>query len=156
MNCIMCGSTLVAKRSNAKFCCSKCKWDFHRDTSATLQYRNSLRGRAVALYHNSKTRRPLGHTLTVEWIEERLKHGCAITGLPFVFEAGKQPFSPSLDKIDCTGDYTEDNVRVVVWLYNTAKNVFDDDDVLIMARALVERADGSLKSQTSRRERKGQ
>ena len=54
---------------------------------------------------------------------------------------------------DPTIGYTEENTRVVVWLYNAAKNVFNDSDVLLMATALVNK-DGSMKSERSKRERK--
>jgi len=32
-----------------------------------------------------------------------------------------------------------------VWIYNAAKNVFSDEDVLLMSQAVVNKADGSMK-----------
>lgn len=139
MKCLVCDGSLEHKRKDAKFCSTKCKWDFHRDASAALQYRNSVRGRAVSLYHGSKIRKPENNELTVEWIEEQLLKGCAVTGLPFIFEKGKNAFAPSLDRIDNSQGYTKKNVRAVVWMYNSAKNSFTDDDVFIMANALVQK-----------------
>jgi hypothetical protein len=43
----------------------------------------------------------------------------------------------SIDKIDPKKGYTLENSRVVVWIYNAAKNIFTDEDVMRMANALV-------------------
>jgi hypothetical protein len=112
------------------------------------------------MWHNAKTRAKENNCtfdITEEWIENKLINGfCEVTNLPFVitYLTGKQPWAPSLDKIDPLKGYTMDNTRVVVWLYNAAKNVFSDNDVLLMANALVKNKDGSMKSQTSKREKK--
>lgn len=100
----------------------------------------------MALWHNSKTRSE-NHSISVEWIKEKLETGiCEVTGLPFelVYGKGKVPWSPSLDQIIPGNGYTPENTRVVVWLYNSAKNIFTDEDVLKMAQALVNK-DGSMK-----------
>lgn len=43
---------------------------------------------------------------------------------------GRDPFQPSLDRIDSTRSYTKDNVRVVWLIENYARNNFSDDDVI--------------------------
>jgi hypothetical protein len=58
--------------------------------------------------------------------------------LPFTYGLeARNPWSPSLDRIDPKIGYTLENTRVVVWIYNTAKNVFHDEDVMLMAQALI-------------------
>ena len=61
-----------------------------------------------------------------------------MTGLPLKLGPGKRsPWSPSIDRIDPRFGYTPGNCRIVCWLYNAAKSEFTDDDVLVMASAVV-------------------
>ncbi len=54
-------------------------------------------------------------------LAERLKTGCAMTGLPFDTLANRIVWnSPSLDRIQPGGDYTFENVRVILFCMNTA------------------------------------
>lgn len=80
-------------------------------------------------------------TLTKEWIETRLPAGCEVTGLPFVYAMGSakrhNPWSPSIDRKNSNEGYTPDNCRLVVWMYNVAKSTWTDEEVLIMAKALI-------------------
>lgn len=67
---------------------------------------------------------------------------CEATGLPFTIlpgGSGKSPFAPSVDRIDPAGPYSPENSRVVVSIYNLAKNAWGDADVLLMAEALCAR-----------------
>ena len=60
-------------------------------------------------------------TLTEEWIAGHLQHGCQLTGLPFDFSTGPRNHrSPSVDRIDNSKGYTEDNCRVILWGLNAA------------------------------------
>ena len=167
-SCYQCGKDLdeLGKNRKAIYCSTKCKCKFLRENDPENKrkayrenYLKDSAGKAVQLWHGARTRAiksNIEFTITVEWIQERLDNKiCEVTGLPFTFtyRDGKQPWSPSLDRVDPTIGYTEENTRVVVWLYNAAKNVFNDSDVLLMATALVNK-DGSMKSERSKRERK--
>jgi hypothetical protein len=90
--------------------------------------------------------------LTRAWALEKLEAGvCEVTGIPFVLEAdsrysdetkdGKSthPFAPSIDRIDCMRGYTKKNCQMVVWIYNRAKGEDSHEDVISLAKALVER-----------------
>lgn len=84
--------------------------------------------------------------LTLEWIVAKLEAGiCEATGLPFDIsvlppraerQSRTPAFSPSFDRIERGGGYTQDNVRVVVFIYNVARSDFDDNDLLTLAKAL--------------------
>lgn len=69
-------------------------------------------------------------TITSDWIVEKLKQGvCELTGLPFDLSKHdnfvKNPYSPSLDRIDSKlHEYTPENTRVVIWAANCAINEF--------------------------------
>lgn len=43
---------------------------------------------------------------------------------------GDGPNSPSIDRIDSTKGYTEDNVQWVIWVVNDAKSNMSMDDFL--------------------------
>ncbi len=94
---------------------------------------------------NSAKARGRECTITVEMIEGMLAPmTCSATGLPLTWEHGgdsaRNPWAPSIDRIDPTKGYVDSNVRVVCVLYNLARNNFPDEAVMTMARALAERA----------------
>ena len=104
-----------------------------------------LRG---ARFRASKLRLEFG--LSRRWVTERILNGrCEVTGIPFDFtrnsapegraRAGNHNFAPSIDRIDHTKGYTEDNCRLVVWIFNGAKGVGTDEDVMRLARAMLSR-----------------
>nr|WEM05543.1 endonuclease [Ralstonia phage BOESR1] len=79
----------------------------------------------------------LEFSITQDWVEERLQAGrCEVTGIPFDFTFNRI-WSPSLDRVDNALGYTPENTRMVVFIYNSAKNTGTDADVLQMATALV-------------------
>lgn len=101
----------------------------------------TIAGRSLALLIRARKRaekQGVAFDITREWIIEKLKRGfCEVSNIPFVY-SGPGPWVPSLDRIIPGGPYTMDNTRVVVWCYNTAKNAHTDDDVMRLARALVD------------------
>lgn len=85
-------------------------------------------------------------TLTREWVRDQLDIGtCAVTGIPFDMEVKLRgcghmaPWSPSLDRIEPSKGYTKENCRMVVWMYNCAKHISTDADVMRLASALCKR-----------------
>lgn len=82
--------------------------------------------------------------LTVEWAQAKLATGlCEVTGIPFDFARGSttqhNPFRPSIDRKDTSLGYTRDNCQMVVGIYNQAKGTWSHEDVLKLARALIEK-----------------
>jgi hypothetical protein len=156
LTCLNCHAVLAALGKNRKalYCGVQCK-NFYRKTrdpeihtQQTAKYKSTMRGKAIAMFHGTKVGRRFrdGNELTVEWILNKLQTGtCEVTSLPFTYSLNaRNPWSPSLDRIDPNLGYTLDNTRVVLWIYNASKNVFTDADVLLMAQALVN-SDGSMK-----------
>lgn len=88
-----------------------------------------------------------GHecTITVEMIEKMLvPMVCSVTGLPLSLEHGgesaRNPWAPSIDRLDCSKGYVPGNVRMVCALYNLARNDFPDEDFMKVVKALAARA----------------
>lgn len=94
--------------------------------------------RAKHLLYDARRRNPVGFTATVERIARTIEEGrCEITGLPFdLVGPPRSPFVPSLDRSDNAIGYTEENVKVVVWCYNSAKGSGTHADVLRLTEAL--------------------
>ncbi|MDE2097098.1 MAG: hypothetical protein KGL39_07620 [Patescibacteria group bacterium] len=79
--------------------------------------------------------------LTREWAAATWTGFCAVSGLPFVF--GKQrrfPFSPSIDRIDSSRGYTQDNCRFVLFAVNSLKGNGTDEEMVKIAHAIAERS----------------
>lgn len=65
---------------------------------------------------------------------------CAVTGIDFDMSGSIRDghiFGPSIDRIRPELGYVRGNVRVVVHCYNLAKNTGTDEDVYLMAKAVV-------------------
>lgn len=65
------------------------------------------------------------HDLSFDWLLETAESQgfrCALTGIPFYLpnssQSSKNPFAPSIDRINCTKGYTKSNVRLVVFAVN--------------------------------------
>lgn len=107
---------------------------------------------AVKLYDAAKGKaqsRGLEFNLRFGTVLAGVKAGrCAMTGIPFDMRQKPQggldfPFRASLDRIDNTRGYLDDNVQVVTKIFNTAKWVWNYEDVLEMARGLMEKQHGN-------------
>lgn len=153
MNCLFCKQdlNLLGKNRKALYCNQKCKTKYNSvkdpETRKLKQeiYRQKASSKAVQLFHAAKTRATkanINFELSPEWVQNKLEIGvCEVTGLPFSWKSGNKvnPWGPSIDKIDPNKGYTLNNSRLVVWIYNTAKNCFTDSDVSLLANALVQK-----------------
>ena len=86
----------------------------------------------------------IAFNLDREWVIERFRAQvgyCSISGLGFSAESyrgtSRRPLAPSVDRISSSGGYTRDNCRLIVYALNAAKNEWDDDMLLKVAKALV-------------------
>lgn len=80
-------------------------------------------------------------TVTVEQLMQKLRQNnycCALTGLPFWTDDADRfgPTMPSLDRINCDGDYSDRNVRVVLLGVNSLRGRGSDADMYRVAKAL--------------------
>ena len=113
------------------------------------RFYTTTKGRATHMLNNARkraTNQGVTCTLTQEWIKGKLDVGlCEVTGIPFELRinGGKghrdNPFSPSLDRINQTGNYSPENVRVTCWIHNRARGAFHDEDFERMISALIEK-----------------
>jgi len=66
---------------------------------------------------------------------------CCVSGIKFSLDpikgSSRRPFLPSIDRIQNSKGYTPDNVRIVCNAVNMAKNDWDDDVLIKVAKAIV-------------------
>lgn len=93
--------------------------------------RRLLRSTRDAANDRKAKGRECAHELNLEILMGMLSVSpkCALTGMPIEYDTrqSRDPFAPSIDRVDSDGGYTIDNVRVTVYIANTAANNFGDE-----------------------------
>lgn len=90
----------------------------------------------------SAAKRDLEFALDADEVDRLLSPmTCAVTKLPLTLEhygpSARNPWAPSLDRIDGSKGYVSGNVRVVCWAYNLMRADFPDEVVRKVAQALM-------------------
>lgn len=107
----------------------------------------SLRGRAMTLLKSTQ-RRSVNYAekndLDLEYILNKLEKGvCEATGIVFDFDRPKStiknPYSPSVDRIDSSKGYTRENTQIVIWQYNLMKGELTEQELLELCHKVIER-----------------
>lgn len=94
---------------------------------------------------DSARRRGRDCTITAEHLDALLgPMTCSATGLPLTLENDsstvRNPWAPSVDRLDNSKGYAPGNVRIVCAIYNMMRADWSDDVVLRVVRALADRA----------------
>lgn len=98
--------------------------------------------RCLAHAKQRSSKKSLPFDLTREWAESVWTGECAVTGLPFEMGDAKwHAFSPSIDRVDSSLGYVQTNCRFVLFAVNSLKSTGTDEQMLAVARAIVERSD---------------
>lgn len=149
--CVVCGSPHIHNKTNQW--CKKC---YDHDYNTNRRDKNAERLRQAWIREKEFERYVLARTkhkakkegktfnLDLAWIKQELAKGkCSVTNMPLVkptYRPGKRgsqgAWSPSIDRIDNSKGYTKSNCRIVVWMYNLAKNNYGDRDIVKMSIAL--------------------
>lgn len=148
------------KRHGVSHTCKLCFRDYmserwrnnseHRQKQKARSEKNysNVESRAKILWNAALKRRPEGFTLTLEHVESGIRVGaCPITGIAFDLTNGHQkisgrfrnPYAPSLDRIDSRLPYTDENCRVVSTQYNLMKGELSDSEVFYLCRLIAAR-----------------
>jgi hypothetical protein len=121
----------------------------HVDAPALIAVARKVR--RAAKMNAKHGRRQIPFELTEADVETLLimaKWRCAVTGVDFSLEriAGKRPYAPSIDRIDCAKGYTLDNCRMVCVAANIAMNVWGPEILRKLAESMQKSSNTRLMS----------
>src|SRR5216684_3279553 len=160
--CAWCQEPFAKKRWDQKFCRRRCSergktshstpWKERPDRAE--KYKKSHPEVGTKSYRTAREKRPwewplinargrsqkkgFAFDLTREWCEAKWTGTCALSGLPFSFGSqDHHPFSPSIDRIESSKGYTQDNCRFVLFAVNSFKGTGTDEQMLEIANALI-------------------
>jgi hypothetical protein len=109
------------------------------------EYRESILVSFILRYCKRRARmKGREFNLSSDWVLERLRAGvCEVTGLPFdvtnisrTDDQMTSPWRPSVDRIDSSKGYTEDNCQLVVLAYNRMKSDMTEEQMRTLAIAI--------------------
>lgn len=128
---------------NNKESIAKTRKKYYKNNEEGIRRRESvkydtIKGRVNQLFYRAKARslkKKLEFNITREWIIEKITNGkCELTGIPFILyrsdKYSTHPYSPSIDRIDSSKGYFEDNCRMIVSSLNMALNEYGDENFI--------------------------
>lgn len=135
-----------------KTCSATCHRKF--SSSYVKNHRNlTIENKIAAITRGARSRAKKNgvfYNITSKYMIELLSRQrglCAKTGIKLELSDDptncgiKSPWGPSIDQIIPSGGYVVGNVQIVCVMYNFSKGAWGDDDVLFMAKKLVENSD---------------
>lgn len=117
------------------------KW-YDKNKDVALEHTKEWRRHNHARVLLAQCKRSKDCSLTIEDVEQLISTGvCSVTGLPYTLNyegpSRRNPWAPSIDRLDNSRGYHLGNVRAVCCAFNLTRGDFSDEVVLQMARALV-------------------
>jgi hypothetical protein len=110
------------------------------------KYRSKLKSKIHLLFRTCKKRaekKQWDFDLTKEWIKEKIENGhCELSGEKFNCDVGSflthfHPFTPSIDRIDSSKGYTQENCRIVLAAINMGIGEWGLDQYLSIAKKVI-------------------
>lgn len=117
-------SKSVASKDGKAPVCKACNKNYY-DANIRNKIEKIIDRQFIGTFGRAKYKN-LEHTIAREWFDTKVVAGhCELTGLPFNYTvkvegARCMPYLPSIDRIDSSKGYTEDNCRVILWCLNQA------------------------------------
>ena len=153
--CRDCVNNYARKRYNENLDCRVKKKAYKLTISPEISreylryYYTTINGRVKSLLKTAKRRSVKFNDecdLDEDFLVEKLNNGvCEVTGIVFDFtknsKYSKNPYSPSIDRIDCSKGYLKSNVRIVLWQVNLMKGELDDSEMIELCRKVIESHD---------------
>jgi len=154
--CDYCGELMIYRRNRKnhcryKYCDTVCcvasvrlNATKNRGGYSAVHLDKTLSQRASIMRSSSKYRarkKKLEHSLSHDWYMKKLEKGiCEITKIPFVYTSDRMsPRHPSVDRIDSSKGYTEDNCRMILWCINSFKGNGSDKEMYHIAKAIIDK-----------------
>lgn len=141
--CSGCGISFKPNNSRQKYCVKQCGVNWRSIHLYKHKYgvkeASTLRGHLRRLKTKANRDRDLSLDFLLS-LYEKQKGLCAISGLPMthISGQGKQAFNISIDRIDSSRNYEEDNVQLVCCALNIMKSDFIEQDFIKICKAVAE------------------
>lgn len=144
--CKECGKEFKHTRKNVRMCSQKCRNHINTRCRTLLEFRRaSVENTLLHVTWGARSRakkRGMECNISDQFVLNLLKKQdgkCAATGI--VLEASRpdthkdrKPYVVSIDRIDSSKGYTEDNVQLVCSIFNCCKNCYKMEDVTNMCK----------------------
>lgn len=134
-----------AENKEQRSLASKAWWEEAKNLGKAAEYRVARRRRMDStpwgrVLRNAKLgarRAGVAFDLTPKWAAS-FDGLCAVSGIAFVPSFGHTgPFTPSVDRINPAGGYTQDNCRLVIWAVNRFRGEHGDEVMWAIAEAMI-------------------
>jgi len=122
--------------------CNKCTKKDWEEKNPLKLYAQRLRGNA------QKRAKQLNWPIPdfdSNYIYQKILNGkCEVTNIEFQYNNitkschAKNPYVPSIDRIDSTKPYLKSNIRIVIYMYNICKGEFSHDEVIKFCKQVIE------------------
>lgn len=120
--------------------CRKCEYSASRDRTRKANKNKPYLGFRTVIDRARKNGLPCNITvkyLTDLWKEQQGR--CAVSGLEMAWRQGRLlPTSMSVDRIVAALGYVKGNVRLICFAFNSFRGSGTDEDMIRMAKALIE------------------
>ena len=148
--CPLCNTSFTKKMGFTKYCSPECSRKGHLERES-FRRRSSVEYtlRVIAAGCKNRAKRTGKECdIDVQYLLDKLKEQdgkCAMTGVELLSSRtntriNSHPHTVTVDRIDSTKGYTKDNVQIVSYIYNCAKNNWSHDDVIQMAKGVLKYA----------------
>ena len=145
--CVQCQESFEATGPSSKLCSKECRTR-HLNNYMRDRRRASIDGSLesiVAGCRNRAKRRGLECDIDVEYVldlYQKQEGLCAATGIKLESSQANtksfsSPWTITVDRKDSTKGYTKDNIQLVCYMYNSCKNRWTHEDVLIMCEGVL-------------------
>lgn len=152
VNCLECGKELVGLQK--KFCCSKHKNKYNHKHLYNYKYTRKYYSQSPrhffmsTLQKKKKKREEISlDFLTALW--DKQKGLCALTGEPMTIirGEGRVMTNVSIDRIDSSKEYTEDNIQLVCLIVNLMKQQLTVKELIQWCKKVVDYEEQQSKEQ---------
>ena len=109
---------------------------------AKLRLENPMKSRASCAYNDSRKRAKkhgMAFNLTSEYILNLLENTpvCPYLGYVLTYAVGKDKTLASLDRIDSSKGYTQDNIQIISYFANLMKSSATQEELVLFAKGIL-------------------
>ena len=142
INCLECDTLYVPKTCKNKFCSKNCGSKWRQKNVYGSEYQNKCRSSSPEKFMNSLLtyygRRKIIRPEVMYAMYEKQGKKCALSGIEMTYVLGKGyiPTNISIDRIDSSKSYSEDNIQLVCRAVNEMKRALTVEEFLLFCESV--------------------